>query len=365
MLVWHRLLVRRTIRPQAQTARPRTGWVALAIAVAVGVVPTVAPAQAQQPGQRGQGEWFRDDVPATPAGGGVPGAPADAPPAPPPGNGNVPGNGVPGNGIPGNGVPTVPPSRPYRMPAIGGGYSGSPYGSASGLYPSSEMNSYVTAMARAATARALFRLADSELGQAFRAAQRQFDGSPDYKSAVKEEKDAYDALTVARTKALASLSSDTKYQRLLALRQDLASRLDDLRARRAISQEEVVVMANLKMSYATEMRVIEAQALSNEGSVRQSQERLVAAGGRLSTMRQTYSESLRVNPEVVSARRNLEDARIAKLTAEAYLYGATVNGSAALDYSYYLYRNPRNGYGSGGYYGNDSYGYGGSYAGYR
>jgi hypothetical protein len=356
MLVWHRMLLR----------RGRNGLLLTAVAAAgVWVGPTAALAQAQQPGQRpGPGEWFRDDVPASPAGGGATpvggAAPADVPPAPPVPSPPAPPAPAPAGVVPPAGVPAA--ARPYRMPPMGGGGYGNPYGSVSGLYPSSEMNSYVTAMARAATARALFRLADSELGQAFRGAQRQFDNSAEYKAALREEKDAYEALTAARAKALSSLSGDSKYQRLLALRQDLSERLDDLRARRAISQDEVVAMANLKMSYATEMRVIEAQALNNEGSVKQSQDRLVAAGTRLTDLRQNHGESLRVNPDVVAARRNLEDARIAKLTAEAYLYGATVNGSYALDYSYYLYRTPRSGYGSNGYYGTD---YGGTYAGNR
>jgi len=48
----------------------------------------------------------------------------------------------------------------------------------------------------------------------------------------------------------------------------------------------------------------------------------------------------------------LEDARVAKLTAEAFLHAAMVNGSYALDYAYYLYRRPG---GGGNYYGNDPY----------
>jgi len=289
----------------------------------------------------------RDDPNTANGGGGaapgVPAAPGDVPPAPPANVAPPAGNGN---------APMVPNVRPYRMPPISG-YGGNGYGSVSGLYPSAEMNSYATAMARAATARALFHQADSELGQAYRAAQRQFDGSPEYKQAIKEERDAFDALNAARTKALMSLDSDNKYQRLLALRQDLSERLDEPRTRRTLTPDEVVAMASLKMSYATEMRAIEAGALEREPTVRSAQDRLVTAGARVSELRQRYSDSLRVNPDVLMARRNLEDARVAKLTAEAYLHAAMVNGSYALDYAYYLYRRPNN----GNYYGNDPYSY--------
>jgi hypothetical protein len=231
-----------------------------------------------------------------------------------------------------------PAQRPYRMPPVGAPYSG--YGSVSGLFPSSEMNSYVLASARAATARALFRQAESELGQAYRAAQRQFDGSADYRQALRDERDAYAALGTARTKAFAALESDQKYQRLLGLRQDLAERLQEGRARRTLGPDEVVAMATLKMSYATEMRGIEAGALANEPAVRDAQERLVTAGQRVSGLRQVFDQSLRDSPDILMARRNVEDARVARLTSEAYLRSATVNGSYAVDYAYYLYRTP-------------------------
>jgi hypothetical protein len=337
----------------------------LATACTAGFWALAAPvsAQAQQgvPVSRpGAPEWFREDPNG--AGGGTITPPAPAAPEggtfvpAPPANVALPPAVAPQN-VPNNNIPQVPANRPFRMPPITAP-AGNGYGSVGGLYPSSEMNSYAAAMARAATARALFHLADSELGQAFRAAQRQFDASPEYRQALREEKDAYEAMTAARTKALATLSGDEKYQRLAALRQDLTERLDDLRARRGLSQEEVIAMANLKMSYSTEMRSFESVALNNEPAVKQAQERLVAAGQRVSELRQRYSDSLRVNPEILTARRNLEDARIAKIAAEAYLHAAMTNGSYALDYAYYLYRRPNNG---GGYYGGDYSYAGGGY----
>lgn len=347
MVLWHRM----------------RGGVARKVlcAAVVGLASTVLASSVQAQAAGGT-EWYRQP-PVQPAAGQpvamqqpvVQPQPA-AQPAQPAGQ---PAAGVPagvpnGNALP-PGVfaqPAINPAlRPYQMPGINNPYNG--YGSVSGLYPSSEMNSYMNASARAAAARALFRQAESELGQAYRAAQRFFDNAPQYKQAIKEEQDAFTALTNARTKALSSLESDTKYQRLLALREDLGEKLLDGRIQRSLNHDEVVAMATLKMSYATEMRAIEANALTNEPAVKDAQDRLVQAGARVSEMRQGFEESLRVNPEILMARRNLDDARVAKLTSEAYLRAAMVNGSRALDYAYYLYRTPSrwDGYNTG-------YGYG-------
>lgn len=337
-MMWHGLSVGTNSVPAVKA------WV-LSTACLVGLG-LASPVFGQQSTRAGS-EWFRADPTLVPA---ATPTPAPAPPAAP-----VPpaAPAVDPNFNPGLNMPPQPPlaplpaldpnRRPYRMPGLGGGYGGG-YGSVSGLYPSSEMNSYVVASARAAMARSLFYQADSELGQAYRAAQRQFDASLEYKQAIKDERDAYSDLGFARSKAFSSLSEDKKYQRLLALRQDLSERLEDGRARHTLTPDEVVAMANLKMSYATEMRSIEVGALANEPSVRQSQDRLVSAGSHVSALRQSFDESVRVNPDILMARRNLEDARIAKLTADAYLRAATMNSSYAMDYAYYLYRRPNNGY---------------------
>ncbi|MDB5296281.1 MAG: hypothetical protein JWO31_2264, partial [Phycisphaerales bacterium] len=308
---------------------------------------STAVAQQQRPAGT---EWYRQAgdlagqqvAQATPPT--APGQPAAAPTAAPPQETLAPPAATPAGG------------RPYRMPPIGSPYTG--YGSTSGLYPSTEMNNYVVAAARAATARALFRQAESELGLSYRTAQRQFDSSADYKKAVRDERDAYTALNAARTKAFGSLDGDAKYQRLLALRQDLAERLQEGRASRTLGTDEVVAMATLKMSYATEMRALEVTALGNEPAVRDAQEKLVTAGTRVSELRQRFDESLRTSNEVLAARRNLEDARVARLTADAYLRATMVNGSYAVDYAYYVYRTP----GGSGYNGNGNTGYG--YGGY-
>ena len=241
----------------------------------------------------------------------------------------------------------VPDAGQGRAPSGDGFFSGnrrSPYASGSyGDYPFTEMNSYVVAEARLATARALFRRAETELSIAFSNAQHDFEASQAFQDALRDEKTSYDNLNAARRKALQSLGTDLKYQRLAALRADLSEQIHMRRAAHDTTQDEIVVMATLKMSYAVEMREMEGVALGNDGGdVKAAQDKLVAAGSKVAALRARYDTSLRSNPEIVTARRNLEDARIVEITAAAYLDGTALSAEQALEYAYYLHR--RQGY---------------------
>jgi hypothetical protein len=332
--------------------------------VGSGAAPVAAPSA--PPGSRlTNPEWFRDE-PAAPRGGPVMGAPGFGAPAPRADRGAAedlrdPGAAQPPPAAPGDaqarpqqGPIFRPPAPPYA--GTGGYYHG--YGG----YPAYEVNNVVLAQARAATARALFRRAESELGRAYRAAQREFDRSQEVREALAAEKTAYEQLVAARRKAISTLADDTRYTRLLALKADVAEQLAQGRASRALGPAEILAMASLKMAHATDIRAMEANALNNEPDVKTAQDRLVAAGTRVAEVRQRHDESLRENPDILMARRNLDDARLAKLTAEAFLHAAYGAGVTALDYSYWVNRRA---YGSSGYgIGYDAYGSGYGYGRY-
>ena len=293
-------------------------------------------------------EWFRDVPPRVPgdplaAPQGAAAAVTDpnvAPPAATPADPAAPA--APATPA----APVAPPAAPSAPAGGDGFFSGnqrvSPYSSSSGAYsdyPFTEVNSYVIAQARLATARAMFRRAESELSMAFRNAQHDFESSQVFQDALREEKTDYDNLNAARRKALQSLVTDQKYQRLAALRADLSEQIGEHRVAHDVTQNEIVVLATLKMSYAVEMRGMEAVTLGNDGGdVKAAQDKLVSAGSKVAALRARYDEWLRSSPEIVTARRNLEDARIVKTTAAAYLDGATLSADQALDYAYYMHR---------------------------
>src|SRR3954471_21340240 len=91
------------------------------------------------------------------------------------------------------------------------------------------------------------------------------------------------------------------------------------RSRHGLMLDELISMATLKMSYAVDIRAMEADALNAEPGVKDAQDKLVAAGSRVATLRARHRDSLREDPDILMARRNLEDARVARLSAEAYL----------------------------------------------
>ena len=74
---------------------------------------------------------------------------------------------------------------------------------------------------------------------------------------------------------------------------------------------------------------------------------------------QQHDDVQQSDPDLLTARRNVEDARIANLAADAYLTGQTIAAEEGLD-GYYWARTPYR-----GYFPNTIYGGGyGSYAGY-
>ena len=317
---------------------------------ASGAVPAAAPGSPSGGSRLMNPEWFRDEAPAPERGGVALAAPAPAADRGAAEDFRDPG---PGQQPPGDAQARRQQGPIFRQPtpSYGGGYY---YGD--GGYPAYEVNNVVLAQARAATARALFRRAESELGRAFRAAQREFDRSQDIRDALAAERTAYEQLNAARRKAISTLADDARYQRLLALKADIGEQLAEGRASRSLSPAEILTMATLKMSYATDIRAMEANALNNEPDVKTAQDRLVNAGTRVAELRQRQDESLRTNPDILMARRNLDDARLAKLTAEAFLHAAYGAGVTALDYSYWVNRRALGSSGSG--IGYDPYGYG-------
>ena len=103
---------------------------------------------------------------------------------------------------------------------------------------------------------------------------------------------------------------------------------------------------------------MESSVLSSDGNLAEARKRMMAANQKTVQMRADNDDSLRDNPRILAARENLEDARIALITSQAYLNGSYIAGAAALDYAYYLHRNDV------GRYDPYSNGYGGAYSPY-
>ena len=246
-------------------------------------------------------------------------------------------------------------------------------------FPSTEVHDAVVANARAATARAVYRRVESDMHAAVRAAERQFQQSAELREAMAAEQRAYDALQEARREALRDVVGDPKYQAMQDLRESLTQKIAARRdgavpmgtavpvaaGPRLVSTElpgprglpaadgDVVAIATVKLRLGADTTDMERDALAGNDRVQKARTELVAASSKVAALRESFDRSLRENEDFRRSREALEDARIARVTAAAYLQGASIAAREALDFSYYLHR-----YDYYRYNGHRDYGYG-------
>jgi hypothetical protein len=232
-------------------------------------------------------------------------------------------------------------------------------------YPRAEVNAVAPALVRVVVARAQLRRAESGLNLAILEMRKAFERSRDYVAAINDERDAWDAYVAARAKAMRSLQNDASYVASVNLKQTLASQLDDLRRDSKKLTDQMLAMAQVKMGYASTASQMEAAAVGADPDVQNARQRLRTASARVSDLRAQFDQNVRISPQVLDARHNLDDARIAHLATDAYFWATLDTANVALDYSYYLHRYDYYKYASYGYYGYNYAPYGGGGGGYR
>ena len=209
-------------------------------------------------------------------------------------------------------------------------------------FPDDEVHDWVMASARAAHSRAMFHRAEKELNDSVRDVQVFFESTDDYRNATAEEKRAYDAYNAERQKALQSVLSDPKYKAAIDLRDETADRILRLRAvvrkEGDLPREQVLALASQKLQYASDAHAMEVAALEKDPALQDARQKMVQASARVAELRAKLDASVRNNPQILTARRNLEDARVAVITSEAYLNAAAAAGYLATDYAYYRHR---------------------------
>jgi hypothetical protein len=228
----------------------------------------------------------------------------------------------------------VPP--PAAMPP-GNGQNGA----AQNDFPDDTVHDWVVASARVARSRALLHLAEKQLTDSIRDSQFSFEQSKEYRQAQAEEKQAYEAYTAARQKALASVMSDSKYQEALRARDEIGAELERLRAYakpNPIPREDLLALASQKLQFASDAHNMERDALEKDANVQDLRQKMVQAAAKSSDLRATFDGSIRTNPQIAQARHNLDVARVELITAEAYYDASATASSVAADYSYYRHR---------------------------
>ena len=209
-------------------------------------------------------------------------------------------------------------------------------------FPDDEVHDWVMARARAAHSRAMFHRAEKELNDSVRDVQLSFEGTDDYRNATAEEKRAYDAYNAERQKALQSVLSDPKYKAAIDLRDETGDTILRIRAavgkERDLPREQLLALASQKLQYASDAHAMEVAALEKDPALQDARQKMVQASARVAELRAKFDASIRNNPQILTARRNLEDARVGLITSEAYLNAAAAAGYLATDYAYYRHR---------------------------
>jgi hypothetical protein len=272
----------------------------------------------------------------------------------------------PPNGGPGATAPAQPGGPNGEMPAppppdmLTGGYQPSSYPEVYHYntgWPGVEVRAFPAALTRRAIARAEYRRLQTGLDIMIRSMRGAFERTRDYASAIAEEREAFEQLERERNEALRSVRDDPTYQASVSLKQSLTDQIVSVRDDRKPYDGGVMAMAQVKMGYASTASAMEAAALAADPDVQQARERLRRASARVSELRAQHDLEVRSSPELEVARRNLADARIAKLAAEVNFQGVREVANAALDYAYYTRRYDQYQYLSYGHYGYFGYPY--------
>jgi hypothetical protein len=222
-------------------------------------------------------------------------------------------------------------------------------------WPGVEVRAVPGALTRRAIARAEHRRLQSNLDLMILTMRKAFERTRDYVTAVAEEREAFAQYERERNEALRSVRDDPTYQASISLKQSLTDQIAAARDPRRPYDDEVMAMAQVKMGYASTASAMEAAALSADPDVQQARERLRRASARMSELRSQRDLEVRNSPELELARRNVQDARIAKLAAEVHFLGVLEIANTALDFAYYTHRYDQYKYLSYGHYG--YYGY--------
>jgi hypothetical protein len=236
-------------------------------------------------------------------------------------------------------------------------------------YPATEVRTVPIAKAQQVGARTQMDRARRDLSGVIDTLKEDFEYSAEYVQVSSDVKAAQEEYDRARGHVLNQLYQDPQYTALVRLRDTMATKLEQLRARRA-PRSEILAAAAVKLDYATQLSDREATALASDSSVQDARRRLTDAGQRAGEMRSRFARGLRREQAFADARRNLEDAKANFLVADAFL-GASINArDIALDYAAWIHRwdvykylHSPYGYGYGGY-GYRGYGAGCYYPGY-
>jgi hypothetical protein len=164
----------------------------------------------------------------------------------------------------------------------------------------------------------------------------ELESKPEYKKAQAEEAAAWQAMQSARGQALSGLSNNEAYLAGESLRRQLTDQIKDLYFEEETPDEaRITAMAQLKLSYVSDNRRLEADALARDENYQEAREKYLAAAQRVRELHDANALTVAMDDSLLSLRRGVAETRIAKLTARSYLRSVRQARGYALDYASY------------------------------
>ena len=251
----------------------------------------------------------------------------------------------------------APASSPYWNPGV------TPTGPL-GDQPAADIRAVPAAHAMAVRTRWQFNQGLFDLNNATRLVRMTMDRQPDYVKAQADEKIAYDAMETARANALADLKNNSAYAASEGLRANVSTQIADEAFAPKPDPVKLEAMAKLKLQYVKDNRKLELAALENDTGFQDARKRYVEASRRVADYRDAQAVAIASDDTLQSLRKSIADARIEKLTAQAYYASSITAQYNAVEYALrYRGVDIYHGYGNGGYAGYGG-GYGGGYGPY-
>lgn len=218
-------------------------------------------------------------------------------------------------------------------------------------FPAAFVAAVPEAKARSAAASAMYDRATSDMGITIRRLQRAYENTPEMQAALDEEREAGEQYRNATTLALQPVNESEEARAIHDLRTEIGRKIERQRSSSQVDEQQIVALATLKLEVAKKIREKESLALAGDPAVIRAHARYMLAARKVGELRERNSEQVRNHPDVLAARKALEDARVIRLATAAYLDGAVRAANIALNYASNLHRWDNLRYaGSGGYY---------------
>lgn len=199
--------------------------------------------------------------------------------------------------------------------------------------PAAEIRAVPAARAQAVHARWSWYQAQTDLYNALRLKVTEFNATPEYRAALKEQADAWDGYIKARDKAVDGLKNDPAYRANEAIRKNLTEQIADAHDTPKPDPATISAMSTVKLNFASENRKLEMSVLDRDSDYKAAQQRYREASAKVKELDDRRANLIATDPALSAMRQAIAEAHIDSLTTAAYLDSALVARDLAIGYA--------------------------------